>query len=393
MNCDDLIDIEETTLEFLRDNIGDSTTFRPACAYVDEGAIDAQIARSANGAVAEATALRIEVTYTTTEAFEGRIKEKDEQRRQQLERAQRRRGGHGRDLQVRGALCGTANHHLCCTQQSINVDGGGAFCRSTGCDSSDCKKPGGARPPPPVSGRPGGPPGRPGVTVPGGGRPPPRMRGGTAARDDAAGRELQGRAGARPPPRGSCAKGKLGATSFIAAIRRRTAFKTSEKVQALLNDTETSLVAQCSVNWYIITKGGIPSVTCDEYEGLGCESNQDLEFGASDVTCLEPSAAPSSAPSETPSTVPTAVPSAVPSEVPSAVPSASAAPSSQPSASMKPSSGPSASAGPSTSTKPSSSPSASAGPSASPRPSSLLNRTQTNPTPEAAEDGLFLDRQ
>ena len=312
MTCDDLIAIEETTLQFLSENIGTESTFRPACAYVDEDAIDVQITRAADGRVAEATALRVAVTYTTTAAFEAEL----EAKRQEVRRS-RLRGGDGRDLQVRGGLCGTTNHHLCCAQQSINVDGGGAFCRSTGCDISDCKKP--TRPRPALPGRPGG------MERPGAGRPRPGARPPARPARNTRERSL-------PPPderelqaqTWTCARGKLASSSFNAAVRRRTAFANSEMVHALLNDTDTGLVARCSTNWYVVMRGGVPSVTCDEFRSLECDGHQDLEFDAADVACLEPSAAPSAMPSAGPSV------SAAPSI--SAAPSASSSPSLVPSA-------------------------------------------------------------
>lgn len=42
-------------------------------------------------------------------------------------------------------------------------------------------------------------------------------------------------------------------------------FKNVELALSLLNDTDTSSVAVCSVNWYIVKNKGIPSKTCDEY--------------------------------------------------------------------------------------------------------------------------------
>ena len=123
----------------------------------------------------------------------------------------------------------------------------------------------------------------------------------------------------------TCAKGKLANSSFNGAIRRLTAFATSEMTHALLNDTDTALVARCSTNWYVVTNGGIPSVTCDEFREQDCDNNQDLEFTDGDNICLEPSSAPTSMPSEMPSSMPSAPPSSVPSA--STMPSSGTAPS------------------------------------------------------------------
>ncbi len=84
-----------------------------------------------------------------------------------------------------------------------------------------------------------------------------------------------------------------------------TAFTTTELSRSLLNDTDTSLVAQCSTNWYQIRNGnGIATVTCDQFDAQNCAEHQDLEFDAGQVQCLEPSAMPSTMPSGTPSESP-----------------------------------------------------------------------------------------
>jgi hypothetical protein len=68
------------------------------------------------------------------------------------------------------------------------------------------------------------------------------------------------------------------------------------------------------VNWYIVTNGGIPAVTCDEFKEQDCPNNEDLIFTEEDVQCLEPSSAPSAMPSESPSDSPTWSPTLTPTE-------------------------------------------------------------------------------
>lgn len=65
VGCDDLIDIEETVLKFLADNVGDDDTFHPACAFVNAGAVDQRIARGVDGRIVQTTALQVEVSYFT----------------------------------------------------------------------------------------------------------------------------------------------------------------------------------------------------------------------------------------------------------------------------------------------------------------------------------------
>ena len=167
--CDDLIAIEETTLEYLNANVGSSDTFRPACAYVDENAINTQVQRDANGRVRSVTAMRLEVIYTSTKSFQQQLDKAHNKIRKERIDERRRLSGRGlrhyseRDLQAT-PRCDSSNHHLCCSQTSINADVG-AFCRNLGCDFSTCGGRGLAVSRPP--GRPqrpgGGTPNRPGV--------------------------------------------------------------------------------------------------------------------------------------------------------------------------------------------------------------------------------------
>lgn len=48
-------------------------------------------------------------------------------------------------------------------------------------------------------------------------------------------------------------------------LKQDTVFKNVEMALSLLNDTDTSAVAECSVNWYIVKNKGIPTKTCDDY--------------------------------------------------------------------------------------------------------------------------------
>ena len=108
-----------------------------------------------------------------------------------------------------------------------------------------------------------------------------------------------------------------------------TAFTTTALSRSLLNDTDTSLVAQCSTNWNQVRNGnGIATVTCDQYDAQSCADHQDLEFDADQVACLEPSAMPSSMPSGMPSESPSI--STAPSESPSGMPSVSPSISTEP---------------------------------------------------------------
>ncbi len=176
ITCDDMIAVEEATLKFFRDNIGTDDTFRPSCAYVNENAIDSQIARDAKGKIIQATALRVELTYTTTAAFRSQLEERHgeilRKRKERLRKGKHLRNRGLRELQA-SRSCDSSNHHLCCSQSSINARVG-EFCENLGCDFASCggRGLGLVRPPgrpesdrPPTGGRPERPPLRPGVEV------------------------------------------------------------------------------------------------------------------------------------------------------------------------------------------------------------------------------------
>ena len=62
-----------------------------------------------------------------------------------------------------------------------------------------------------------------------------------------------------------CLNTRYKGKSLEVVLKQDTVFKNVELALSLLNDTDTSLVASCSVNWYIVKNKGIPSQTCDEY--------------------------------------------------------------------------------------------------------------------------------
>jgi hypothetical protein len=85
--------------------------------------------------------------------------------------------------------------------------------------------------------------------------------------------------------------------SMEQVLKQDTVFKNVEVAMSLLNDTDTTTVASCSVNWYIVNNNGIPSQTCDEYTESDCTNNEDLVYDTDVVRCIEPSTAPSAMPS------------------------------------------------------------------------------------------------
>lgn len=171
LNCDERIRVEETILTYLHQNVGDDNTFKPICVFLEEDAVTEEIVRDADGRIAATTALKVEVVYRTKKYYNDQL---EESRRRMMEMAP---SSKERNLLYQ---CSPANHHLCCSQDSINAEPG-AFCKSINCNFSDCRKRGTlemspARPgtnsrPGMSPSRPGssGRPGRPGIS--GGSRP------------------------------------------------------------------------------------------------------------------------------------------------------------------------------------------------------------------------------
>jgi len=168
MTCDDFIDIEEATLQYIGASIGDSESFLPACAYIDANASNQRIARDADGRMITVTSLQIKMWYIANRDFGKQLQtqysELQRQKMKELMKANKS-GLRGRDLQMQPPdMCDVGNHVLCCSQQSINADVG-PFCRNLGCDFGKCgSRSMASRPPgrPPPS-RPQVPPSRPGA--------------------------------------------------------------------------------------------------------------------------------------------------------------------------------------------------------------------------------------
>ena len=130
LNCDERIRVEETILRYLQQNVGGDDTFKPMCVFLEEDAVTEEIVRNADGRIAGTTALKVDITYRTKKTYAEQI---DAERRKLIESSDSTNERHLLNL------CSTANHHLCCSQDSINANQG-AFCNSIGCNFSDCRK-------------------------------------------------------------------------------------------------------------------------------------------------------------------------------------------------------------------------------------------------------------
>lgn len=139
LDCNERIRVEETVLWYLQQNVGEDDSFYPMCVFLDEDAISEEIVRGADGRIAATTALKVEVVFRTKKKFYNQLeKEAQARRRTAEEEFGNATSTRIRDLQALDT-CNSANHHLCCSQDSINGDQGG-FCKSIGCELSSCRR-------------------------------------------------------------------------------------------------------------------------------------------------------------------------------------------------------------------------------------------------------------
>ena len=122
VTCEDMIQLEELTLNFLADNVGSEDTFLPACVHIVEHVYDRQVTSEG---VSESTAFKVELTFIDTGDTQGLRK------RRELVSSQK-----GRNL----SECSLIDRALCCSQHAMNNDiiGIGSFCDKLGCSQAFC---------------------------------------------------------------------------------------------------------------------------------------------------------------------------------------------------------------------------------------------------------------
>lgn len=61
MNCDEMIRVEETVLTYLQQTVGNEETYKPMCVFIEEDAVTQEIVRDADGRIAAATAVKVDI--------------------------------------------------------------------------------------------------------------------------------------------------------------------------------------------------------------------------------------------------------------------------------------------------------------------------------------------
>ena len=282
VNCNNMIQIEELTLNFLADNIGSEQTFQPVCVFTKNDAHDKQEVPDSNGKQSESNTLELEITYIQKSGAGRNYRALDSEENSEMETDIESSVQDERDLRKKNRnRCTAEEKALCCSQNAINDDTG-AYCENAGCSTRGC----------------------------GNGRLP-RRKLEEKAEDNIFDQEADAiedrNLHARHPSR-NIPPFNLYNTDFNNMVRRWTNFKPEES-RAILDASNTKTVAVCSANRYSIDRYDEPSLTCDEFDDKDCEDNEDILPHPDDSTdCIDPF--------DELGTVPTLYPTATPTMYP-----------------------------------------------------------------------------
>lgn len=243
--CNDIIALEELSLKFLKDNIGDEDTFSPLCTLISEKAIATEIVNDESGRAIQTIALKIDITFAFKRTFS------------QDEQLSRRHGLrhllHRRNL----ARSSRSGFVMCCSSNAVNSKSarGSASC---GGGSGKC----GRKKRKPKN---------------------PRSLFESNTLPDLYNQE------------------------FDQVVGSYTVLK-PEETRGILDAKSTEDVASCAVNRYIEDTLNVPSMTCKKYQEYSCDNNEDLvlaQWEECDSKIAEPT---SSNPTTKPTSQPTVTP-------------------------------------------------------------------------------------
>eukprot|EP00804_Cyclotella_cryptica_P003324 CCRYP_012835-RE/>CCRYP_012835-RE protein AED:0.06 eAED:0.06 QI:569/1/1/1/0.71/0.5/8/453/755 len=225
VQCNDMLAMEELILKYLKDNIGNSDTFSPICAFIGDSAIENELVNDGSGKVMETIALKIDVVFAFKRQFAQEIESSSQQnelRRHLLER------------NLTG--CNRGGYGLCCSSKAFNSRGarGSATCGG-GCGSSKCQR----------------------------------------KKKKKSWRSLSA----------SNTWPDLYKEAFDQVVSLFTLFK-PEETRGILDAKSTEDVAACAVNRYIEDTLEVPSFTCQKYREYQCINNEDLVPDEADLACV-----------------------------------------------------------------------------------------------------------
>jgi len=300
VTCERIIEMEETVLTFLADNIGSGDTYLPACVYISDHFHDRRLVPGSSGQFVESTAFELDLSFI----------QKNEVRRK-LRAGGKPQSGFMGVNQRNLARCTPTEKALCCSQNAIN-NNIGEFCSNLGCNLTKCGR--GRRPrhvtrhlraarkqfqnPRMIVRRRAAKATKNGVLFGSkkGGKSSNLFAKSGSKSSKSANLFLEsgsksakivaksGKSSSKSSSKHVSSMktkvecpwyGQLGGYDFNDVVQSHTSFQ-PEMTSALLNVSNTKSVAICSANRWSIINFGTPSLTCDAYDRESCPDNEDL---------------------------------------------------------------------------------------------------------------------
>eukprot|EP00804_Cyclotella_cryptica_P008244 CCRYP_020256-RA/>CCRYP_020256-RA protein AED:0.12 eAED:0.12 QI:0/0.88/0.8/1/0.55/0.2/10/1680/409 len=109
VQCNDMLAMEELILKYLKDNIGNSDTFSPICAFIGDSAIENELVNDGSGKVMETIALKIDVVFAFKRQFA-----------QEIESSSQQNELHRHLLERNLTGCNRGGYGLCCSSKAFN---------------------------------------------------------------------------------------------------------------------------------------------------------------------------------------------------------------------------------------------------------------------------------
>eukprot|EP00804_Cyclotella_cryptica_P025298 CCRYP_010385-RD/>CCRYP_010385-RD protein AED:0.10 eAED:0.13 QI:183/1/0.83/1/1/1/6/0/642 len=219
--CKDVLALEELSLKYLKDNIGNEDSFVPICTLIDESAIENEFVNDGSGRVIQTIAFKIVITFAFKRHFANEIE-------QQSRRYRLRHLIESRSL----ARCNQGGFGLCCSSNAVNsrMDKGSATCAGLGCGSGQCGKK--KKKKKPMS---------------------PRSMFVSNTLPD------------------------LYGIKFNQVVGLYTVLE-PEETRGILDAPSTEDVAACAANRFIEDTLNVPSMSCQKYQEYNCNDNEDLSL-------------------------------------------------------------------------------------------------------------------
>ncbi|KAL3788465.1 hypothetical protein HJC23_011417, partial [Cyclotella cryptica] len=279
MDCNNKIDLEETTLEWLMDNVGDDISFIPMCAFNDGNLFHKEVVSLGNGTkeVIKTAAFKMDLVFATKKDWLSTYETLAGNPFDRRQLVQQRSQG-------KSNTCNGSDEEECCCAQKIldSTLKSGRSARLSICEKKECSY-----------------------------CLPERRRLGAT---DGNNHTLSWFLRSSISPRQKLANIVTGYhhdKDYNDVLGDYTHLDPIETV-AIVDATSLGDVAVCRANGYSATKYETPLMTCDDYTAYDCHINDFVVDMTNETLCVTNSLAPTSAPTkETSSLFPTRKPSVV----------------------------------------------------------------------------------